>query len=354
MGHCQFLLISFLIFSSPLALGGPAKEDFGPPVIGRIEPFCGAVGLERFQVTMQAAPKQLQASDPLTLTIRIRALGSWQRAPGRPDLVQKPEYAKFREAFHIENTGERLNPDQGTWEFDYQLRPKSEKIAKIPPLLVVYFRPGLIPREKGFMTTEAPGIPLQVSPRAKVQASDLRGNVAIAAVPARIYAVVDGERVLRRVKSPGLADPWLLVLLAIAPPAFCLGWYGLWRRLHPDAVGLARRRRSRAAQQALEFLARRGTKQAGLEAFEVGETLAVYLRQRMDFSPLEPTPAEVARYLEERGFSANLSAQVADFFRACDVARFAPKSSRGSDSFPQTAIGLISRLEEEPCSSPTL
>jgi hypothetical protein len=334
--------------SSRLSANLPGEEN-DPPVIGRIEPFCGAVGSGTFQVEMEAVPTRLQAGDPLTLTIRIRSLGLWQRPPGRPDLLRQPEYAKFRGRFHIDNAGERLDPDRGAWEFDYHLRPKSESVTGIPSLLVVYFRPGVIPREKGFMTTSAPGIPLQIGPRARVLPSDLQGNTQIAAIPDRFYWIVEGQRVLRQEKPPGLPSSWLLVLLAVAPPAFCFGWYVMWRRLNPDAARLARQRRSRAAQQAIESLAvRNGSR---MQASDVGEILAVYLRQRMDLSPLEPTPGEVARHLEEKGFPADLSARVADFFQACDAARFAPKSSADPDSFHETAIGLISRLESEPCLS---
>ncbi len=356
MGNCKlqiaiFLSVFFAVDFCSIVQGNPLGEENDPPVIGRKEPFCGAVGNGKFQVTMKAVPTRLQAGDSLTLTIGIRAAGSWQRPPGRPDLLHRPEYAKFRERFHIENAGERLTPDKGTWEFDYHLRPKSERVTGVPSLFVVYFRPGFIPREKGFMTTDAPGIPLQVSPRTKVQRSDLQGTTEIAAIPDRFYQIVDGHKVLRREEPAGPPNTWLLVLMAVAPPACCIAWYGMWRRLNPDAARMARQRRSRAAQQAVETLTRKGTNQSRMEALEVGEILASYLRQRIDFSPLEPTPGEVARHLEGKGFSVDLSARVADFFHACDAARFAPKSSSGPDNFRETAVRIISSLESEPCSS---
>jgi hypothetical protein len=356
MGNCQLpiaivLSVFFAVDFCSISRGNSPEDANDPPVIGRKEPFCGAVGTGKFLVTMKAVPTQLQAGDSLTLTIGIRASGSWQRPPGRPDLLRRPEYAKFRERFHIENAGERLSPDKGIWEFDYHLRPKSEKVTGIPSLLVVYFRPGFTPKEKGFMTTEAPGVPLQVSPRTKVQRSDLQGITEFAAIPDRFYQIDDGQKVLRREEPVGPPNTWLLVLLAVGPPVCGLCWYGMWRRRYPDAARLAHQRRSRAAQQAVEALTRKGTNQFKTEALEVEEVLAVYLRQRMDFSARQPTPGEVARHLEEKGFSSELSARVADLFRACDAARFAPKSSTGPDNFRETAVRIISSLESEPCSS---
>ena len=351
MGFGQFRLAGILCVLCTVGLrpnvrGNPENTD--PPIIGRKEPFCGAVGSGKFQVTMRAAPVQLLAGEPILLTIRIQTLGSWQRAPSRPDLLRKSEYAKFRNRFHIENARERLSPDQGTWEFDYQLRPRNEKVTAIPSLMVVYFKPGLLPSEKGYMTTVASGIPLQVSPRPKVQASEVQGSTSVSGPPERIFQMVSGPAVLRQEKPPAPPSVWLLFLLTATPPAVCLVWYGLWRKLSPDAARLARQRRSLAAQQAFESLSHGRANGAITEAVEAGEILAVYLRHKTDLPSCQPTPAEVVRHLKEKGVSTALSLQVADFFRACDAARFMPNTPTSVDNFRETAARLITCLESEP------
>src|SRR5207245_6921218 len=73
------------------------------PLVGRKEPFCGAIGPGRFTVTTSATPTKIQAGDPISFTIRIEAIGSWHHAPFRPDLKQKPEYSKFPQRFSVEN-----------------------------------------------------------------------------------------------------------------------------------------------------------------------------------------------------------------------------------------------------------
>src|SRR5262249_54557132 len=144
---------------------------------------------------------------------------------------------------------------------------------------------------------------------------------------------------------------WLLILLIVAPPLTCSTWYLVWRSRNPDAARLIRRRRSRAAQQAMRALQAVDKIQTGMEASSVAETLAVYLCLRLDFPAQEPTPAEVAAYLEGKGFSATLAEQVASVFRACDVARFAPKPILSEDHLQATAVNLILSMESEPCSS---
>jgi len=69
------------------------------PLVGRKEPFCGAIGTGRFQVTTSASPTTLQAGDQVLLTVRIQSMGRWLRAPDRPDLIHKPEYSRIRQSF---------------------------------------------------------------------------------------------------------------------------------------------------------------------------------------------------------------------------------------------------------------
>src|SRR5262249_20963206 len=104
-------LVAFLVASPPSVLQAKPSAKPGSdevPLIGRKEPFCGAAGAGRFEVSMRAEPTDLQVGDSLALTVRIRALGSWRLPPQRPDLRRRPEYARFAKQFHVENTGERL------------------------------------------------------------------------------------------------------------------------------------------------------------------------------------------------------------------------------------------------------
>src|SRR5260370_4058680 len=87
--------IPFLLFFQLSSLRTQAADPDRPeaPLVGRQEPFCGAIGSGRFKVTTTATPTELQAGDPIRLTIRIESAGAWQRAPERPDLLRKPDKA---------------------------------------------------------------------------------------------------------------------------------------------------------------------------------------------------------------------------------------------------------------------
>jgi hypothetical protein len=344
-------LVAFLVACPPSVLQAkpsakPESEEV--PLIGRKEPFCGAAGAGRFEVSMRAEPTDLQVGDSLALTVRIRALGSWQLPPQRPDLRRRPEYARFAEQFHVENTSERLSPEQGTWEFDYRLRPLRPDVQRIPSLPVVYYKPGLIPREKGFMTTDAPGIPLKVRPRAEVRPAEMQGATEAAGLPDRVYQFVQGPAVLRPEDRFALPGPLLLALLFLVPPGLCAAWYLAWRRLYPDAARLARQRRSRAAERA--FKALRACNDDGAVRTEKAATvLTTYLRQRLDLAAVEPTPAEVEVHLRQRSVPPDLAAEVADFFRARDACRFCPDPPSGPEEMPAAAGRLILALEAAPC-----
>jgi len=358
--HFAILLLSTVLFGSSIsALGAdsPTEKESEAPLVGRKEPFCGAIGSGRFEVSTGANPKSVPAGDPILFTIHIHAGGHWAKAPERPDLSNKPEYAKFRERFHIENGEERISPDKGHWEFDYRLRPKSEQVSEIPSLVIVYFRPGFTPPEKGYMTTAAPAIPLQVMSRAKVSPGEIRGSSSPSGPPDQLYEIVTGPAVLRH-KEPTILPPaWLLCLMAVGPPAVTIGWYLAWKRRNPTQARLSRLRRSRAARQALLALEQSVNGGAGRldhtsneEAYRVADALTGYLRERLEFSAAHPTPGDIASHLLTKGISADLAERAADLFRSCDALRYGPHREQGLQMpvLRAEASDLVVALESQP------
>src|SRR5262245_30216387 len=127
------------------------------PVVGRPrEHFYGAIG-EHVRLEMKASLNQLRAEDPLDLTLIITGAAN----PGqieRPDLKQLPD---FSSRFHIDDLPEDA-PPKGERIFRYCLRPKSERVRDIPPLLFHYWNPRL----SYYATTATPSqIALDVQPR---------------------------------------------------------------------------------------------------------------------------------------------------------------------------------------------
>jgi hypothetical protein len=334
-----------LVFSFTEGDVGAAQDSDAvePPVAYRPANFSGAVG-SGFRVQMRAAPMELQAEDPLTLTVSITGNGRLEEIP-RPDLRRLPRFAR---QFQIDNLADRYIPAKKTREFDYRLRPRTADVKEIPALPFVFFNPKILPPEKGYQTTVADPIALSVWPRTPVSPARVEGPTAAVEMPPSVYSLVEGHAVLRYDRPFTLPAPGVLVLLLIGPPAVGGLWYIVWRRCYPDAMSQIRKRRSRAAEQALKVLRRSAKPDTVVLAQRAEAVLAGYLRQRLDLLTVEPTPAEVARHLEQAGSSPDLRQQVARFFADCDAARFAPGLMDKPNNWTARAAHLVLALEEQP------
>jgi hypothetical protein len=128
----------------------------------------------------------------------------------------------------------------------------------------------------------------------------------------------------------------------LAGPLVSLVWFVAWRRIFPDAVRLAKIRRSRAARRAIDAIHRSG--KAVDPPGAIATAVLGYLRSRFPFPPGAATPSEIEVALVELGESAPVSQSVALFFRDCDAARFS-SSSDDVASLSADAEELVNRLE---------
>jgi len=345
--NLQFAIL-FLLFFPLSSLRTQAAEPDRPeaPLVGRQEPFCGAVGSGRFKVTTTGTPTELQAGDPIRLTIRIGSVGAWQRAPERPDLLRKLEYARFRENFHVANDAERLSPQQGKWEFDFLLRPKNERVREVPSLYIVYFRPGLTPPEKGYMTTSAPAIALQVRPRAKVEVNEIQGKNEPALPPDRLYQIVTGPEVLQR-ENKSFPNGWLLLLLVVGPPALSVGWFVWYTRRNPDAARRHRLQKSRAGRQALQALHSLHAAEPSEVAQRVAGIIAGYLRHRFNLETVMQ-PAALGTNHGTDKLSSDQRTRLAELLQKCDSIRYAPPPAPSHQRLTSEATELILDWESPP------
>lgn len=296
--------------------------DVEPPKVGQPLDFSGAVGA--FRVELRVARAEVIVEEPVTLTFQLRSNGLAQRPPRRPDLKKQRGYDQD---FHIGRSAsdapDRTLPDGTGWEFDYELRPRTTEVTEVPGLRFVYFDP----KNNRYQTSLAKPVPLTVKPRPE-PAQSLQ-------VDERFLQLATGHRVLERwhVGLPPL--PWLVVL-ALLPLVTCVAWYGLWAWRNPAVARQARQRRSRAGRHALESL-----RQA--DALTAPAIVTDYLRQRFDLPGAAPTPAEVAAHLQRFGVGEPLAVKSAEFFRASDEARYAPRPN--GDRLPELAVSLIKALE---------
>jgi hypothetical protein len=342
-----FVLL-LLVTLSPCHLvtlsGAPARPQPGPlpievPIVGRPAEFIEAVGT-KFEVKTRTDRSELYLGQSVMYTVSIKALGKFVRPPERPSLEELP---KFTERFQIARSTSK-KPDRvldgKTWEFNYRLQPKTDAVARIPPLPVAYYRPPAKPGMPGhFFTTFGDEVELKIKPVVSKAPPPAKPIVA----PAWLFENASGAELVRDAQPFTVPSFAHLGLLLLAPLAVGLLWFVAWRWLYPDAARRARIRRSRAAMEALRAL----DGAAAAPAERVAAIVAGYLRYRFDLPAAEPTPAEVADQLRQHAGTAKLADQAADFIRTCDVMRFAPAAGPGGTSdLVGSARQLIVSLED--------
>jgi hypothetical protein len=316
-----------------------------PPLVGQPEHFSGGVG--RFRIAASVSTRELQAEDALVYSLNVQSVGPWLRAPHRPDLRK---LQSFKSRFVIQDLPQQdvsgAMPGGHSWQFHYSLKPRSPEVTDVPPLLFAYYKPGVIPPERGYWTTATSSIPLKVQPRGKAVLVDSEGRPLRA--PERFYQIAEGPEVLGHEER--LARPHLLtlLLLLLGPPALAVAWYVTWKRVYPDAGRLARIRRSHAAVQARKAL-HAGTAATGSEdaARNAARAVELYLRDRIGLVLAVATPLEVESYLLRAGVALETARKVGNFFRACDAACFSPIAS--DENLSDAAERLILALESESC-----
>jgi hypothetical protein len=330
------LVVATLPHPAPLRAQLDSKVDpNAPPIAGQPDLFDGAIGI--FRVSTRAAPTTVRVGEPITLTVRIEA-DNPSTAPRRPNLKRM---AGFPERFHLapftNPDPDRVDPDGQAWEFDYRLRPKNDQVRAVPNLRFDFFRPGFVPPEKGYQTAWAYGPRLVLQPAETLPIADWKG------APAALHQLATGPDVL---KGGTEEEPrwWGLGTVVVTAPAFCVVWYRFWRRSHPDAVSLAKRRRSRARRAAARRWRRRGIDSCEQRA----AIMETYLRERFGLPIDEMTPAALADRLREQGCSVVIAERTAALFQDRAAARYAPARRGEAMTSPIDLIRLIEALEELP------
>jgi hypothetical protein len=285
----------------------------------------------------------VEAETAFAFTVSIQAKGTVRQPPRRLDLDQLPP---FRQRFYVEapRPEDNSHPEKGRWEFVYRLKPRGTEVTEVPSLPFAFYDPTVREPSRRFQTIYTDPIPLRVKPHQVV-------DMTVRA-PEGAFTLVTGPGLLRHQslwRPPGFLGTGLLLL---APPLGCTVWYLWWRRHYPDAARRAQQRRSRAARQALPLLEGARRLPPVVRAERVASVLAEYLRQRLDMTAAEPTPAESATLLSQRGCSQDLAQRAARLFKGCDAARFRPSSAGEATNLAEVAIDFLLAVEDELCPTP--
>jgi len=326
--------VNRVLFLLPIlaAIAVPAfaqRMPIEPPVAGRPDDFSNIVG--KYKIEISASPLDVHVEDPITLHVRIIGEGSSKYEPARKHLRIFPDW---KDAFFVENVPDedRVLKAEKTWLFVYRLRPKRMDVKSIDDVKLVYFNPDKNKYEGPY----AESIKITVKPMPDFREPTLTKTSA----PDSFYRVDETKAVLRNggATLPSFAVGYLLIL--VVPPLVCLGGAAAYRRWFTKQSRRDAHQRSSACQRAR-------TRLLGGDAAPWA-VVCQYFVDRFDFSIIEPTPDDVAAWLQRRGFAKERCAAGRNFFEVCDAARF---DWMPTDAKPLTekAIRLIEALEADPC-----
>ncbi len=280
------------------------------PLRGRPRYFTGAVG--RFRIRAEADRTDVRLSEPIQLTLVITGVGLLDRiAP--PRLSGQPGWQLFR--VHDEPISSEVTGDSR--RFVYRIRPTSERLTKIPPVLWSFFDPVL----GRYQTVATEAINLTVRPVQVVQLeTESQDKPALETDTARLHGVRTGQVLLDdhrpfirtiRGQIAAILVPLLIAIIGCSAVAVARNWSG-WQWVR-------RRRLRRRVLLALDRLAH-------APADEVARTLPVLVADLLGVHQPLPggrrTADELTEVLTQSAVDGRLKEQVVALLRACEAVRF--------------------------------
>mgnify|MGYP003587278164 CR=1 FL=1 len=307
----------------PLDLSVPGLDIAVRPVPTEGQPpgYGGAVG--RFAFEANVRPSEVQAGDPVTLSLQISGEGNLGNvtpptlAGGEDVRVYEPKLVN-RDVSDSRSTGRVL--------YEQVIIPRSEKVQQFPALTFSYLDPSSGRYES---ITKGP-FPIKVRP-----GNSAGRVVAATGAPAEPRPAILGTDIVY-LKSPPRRwtragqTRWLSPPLEVAVhslPAWAL--LGAWifarrrERILKDVAFSRRLRAPRSARPALrqaEKALATGQVAAFYEA--LWQAIAAYFGNRLNLSPGAVTRDIVAERLRTSGFDANRLAQLESLLAQCDEARY--------------------------------
>lgn len=329
------------------------------PEAGKPADFSGAVGTFDFEV--KAAPLDVAAGDPVTVTLTMRGTGSLENVtpptiPAGDGLRVYPPQQQSAGA----KPAAQANVQERT--FEQVVIPERAGTMELPTLRFSWFDP----TTGTYRTATHQPIPLRVAPRAAGSAPSHVVGAAPAA-PAPQPETLGHDLVFIK-DTPGPLRPigarlhrsaafWLVQLGALAAWLGVVVWDRRRQRLHGDA-GYARfTRAGREARRALD--AAKGALRPGNQTSfydAVAGALTDYLSAKLQLPPGAVAPDTVAAHLTSRGVAAEIVDQVRTLLGDCEQVRFAPTAAGDADMERTLARAdaIVRALERERRLGPPL
>jgi hypothetical protein len=203
-----------LVLVAVCSLGADDRD--GPPVRGRPEGFSGIEG--SVEISASATPTELTAESPLTYTLRLKGPATLATLP----VPELQKLRRFDEHFAIRLLSQQWLAQEGTREFQFELRPRNANVGAIPPFSFSFWLRGKVPPEKGYQTRSTRTIPLKVTNRAAPSVHSIPIEGAPEAVAADELTFDFSPDTLVPLAVPATLPVGLLAVIALAPPVLVL------------------------------------------------------------------------------------------------------------------------------------
>ena len=163
----------------------PQRYEVAPlPAVGKPEAFTGAVG--RFAIDVAATPTEVNAFDPITLTVRIGGKGLFETLT----LPAWHKLTSLTAAFDISSDVDPGGFKDGVKTFTTTFRARDATTRQIPPLPLPHYDPW----EQRYKTVFSQAIPITVRAVQTVHASDAVSSHA--SRPGKIIDTHDGGKII--------------------------------------------------------------------------------------------------------------------------------------------------------------
>jgi len=327
------------------ALAAPLRLNVTPLPTGAPDDFTGSVG--QYTLTASLSAAVVAAGEPVTLTVTVRGNGQ-PKSITRPTLPNLPHF----EVYDPEES-ETIAPE-GTvlWTtrtFKYVLIAGREGTQDLGTVSFPYFDPA----RGAYARAESAPLTLRVTPgKPGAPASRRASQRDIAELGADIRHIKTGDIRLRDEAALPLSSPGFYLLAAL-PPLLLAGAVAVRRRnerLRTDAAysrrsraGAERRRRLKAAQQALDAHDAKGFYKA------LSEAVIAFPSDKLNREFRGLTLTEAMALLGARGAAPETASAYDDLLQRCDAVLFAGMSPTPEERRRdiESAEALLARLDKE-------
>jgi hypothetical protein len=341
-GRGRGLYRSFVVPSNALTLHvRPLPEE------GRPADFAGYVG--DYRIEAEAAPREVNVGDPITLTVRVSGSPYLKHV----DLPPLQSQAALARDFKIPAERSEGKIEGGVKTFVQTLRATHAGVARIPPIELPVFDT----KTGRYRVARSEPIPLKVHPTKVITAHDAvgRGGAPVQseleALPEGIAHNYEDLGVLEN-QAYGLAtafgDPaWLAgSTLPCAAYLFLLVFTTLLRRRRADPAAFAARRAYRDIVAALKALRAAGRDTPDLSG-AVLYAIRDYLGRKLRVPGAALTWRDVEGPLRERGVGPEPLDALQKLFAECEAGRYTGGAAAAPETttLPDRALRVAKDIE---------